>query len=645
MAPYTTNAKYRVKEMTQMGKEMRDYMVGPMPAQRFLGEFFPTEKLEAYTETPFTPGTFRNTVACRNERLAYRSFVNSAEKLAPELAFVDSSGHSDSSRRTNFSLHVKPDVCVYSRGAVLVEGDDPFCFLRRNKEGLQHKKFLRESKAALDTLAQTTAYASAQLGSQFRAHCYSVLIVKKVARVVRWDRSGAIVTTPIAHNTEGELAEFMCRFSKAAPAMRGVDETVTIPPVSDASEAPKCLNLPDDVPMFQTEVCSLFSDENLRVIAPAPIAPHYSPPGRATRGFVAYYPARKKKVFLKDTWRVDVVGIEQEGDIYKLLPEKQVRNVPQCIAARLKSHRHYRLVLDDVGVKLMEFRSSRELVQAVSDALDAHEDAVKKSLVLHWDISPGNIIIVNGRGMLIDWDLCKLISSKEDGGPQRSTCTGTWQFMSGALVYFMDAQHTIEDDLESIFYVLLWVAIMYLPSTLTPARRTVFINHTFDPWPIGGCGGDYKIMFLKWPHILHTMRFTDGAGEVNREALKDLCIGLATQLAGRYSLGVDWKSCTSGPKATHDALSLLFGTALEAEGWPDGDRSSLQKLVLNTEDGHEAPYRVAKNDWETEVDCPKSTKRQRIGGNGDSSSNVTGGRVNTSEDEDEDDYITEPDSY
>ncbi|KAF8443808.1 hypothetical protein L210DRAFT_3735437 [Boletus edulis BED1] len=635
-----------------------------MPAQRFLDEFFPTEQLEAYAETPFTPGTFGNTVACRNERLAYGPFINSAENLAPELVFVDSSGHSDSSCRTNFSFDVKPDVCVYSKGAdavrsgptdmsnveIIVEfkwkkSDDPFCLPQRNKEGPQHKTFLRESKAALDTLGQISAYASVQLGSQFRTHCYSVLIVKKVARILRWDRSGAIVTTPIAYNTEGELAEFLRRFSKASPAMKGVDETVTIPPVSDASEARKCLNLPDDLLMFQTEVRSLSSDENLRFIAPAPIAPPYSPPGRATRGFVAYDPARKKNVFLKDTWRVDAVGIEKEGDIYKLLHEKQVRNVPRCIAAgdvstnlyhatktreyvaeswvcppfsgpeaaRLKLHRHYRLVLDDVGAKLMEFGSSRELVQAVSDALNAHEDAVKKSLVLHRDISPGNIIIVNGHGMLIDWDLCKLISSEEGGGPRRSTGTGTWQFMSGALVYFTDAQHTVEDDLESILYVLLWVAVMYSPSTLTPEKRTVFINHTFDPRPIGGCGGVSKITFLKWPFSLHMEHFTDSAGEVNREALRDLCMGLTTKLAGRYSMtiGGDWLSCTSGPKTTHDALSLLFGTALEAEGWPDGDRSSLQTLALNTEDGHEAPYRVTKTDWETE-DCPRLTKRQRI---------------------------------
>lgn len=49
----------------------------------------------------------------------------------------------------------------------------------------------------------------------------------------------------------------------------------------------------------------------------------------------------------------------------------------------------------------------------------AHEDAVKKSLVLHRDLSPGNVIIVDGRGMLIDWDHSKRMSGEEPSGPRR----------------------------------------------------------------------------------------------------------------------------------------------------------------------------------------------------------------------------------
>ncbi|KAH7923531.1 hypothetical protein BV22DRAFT_1015187, partial [Leucogyrophana mollusca] len=39
-----------------------------------------------------------------------------------------------------------------------------------------------------------TAYALAQLGIQFRDFAFSVLIVGKYARLIRWDRAGAVVS-------------------------------------------------------------------------------------------------------------------------------------------------------------------------------------------------------------------------------------------------------------------------------------------------------------------------------------------------------------------------------------------------------------------------------------------------------------------
>lgn len=164
--------------------------------------------------------------------------------------------------------------------------------------------------------------------------------------------------------------------------MRGVDETVTTPAVSDALEARKELNVAEDVWMFEMEVPSLTSDEKLWLIVPAPTALGYSPPGRWTRGFTSYDPVGKRKVYLKDTWRLDLEGIELEGETYKLLHEKGVRNIPQCLAGgdvsvakhhatrtneyggmewgwaprklSLNPHRHYRLVLGVVGAKLTE---------------------------------------------------------------------------------------------------------------------------------------------------------------------------------------------------------------------------------------------------------------------------------------------------
>ncbi|KIM57466.1 hypothetical protein SCLCIDRAFT_81206, partial [Scleroderma citrinum Foug A] len=93
----------------------------------------------------------------------------------------------------------------------------------------------------------------------------------------------------------------------------------------------------------------------------------------------------------------------------------------------------------------------------------AHHDAFEKAGVLHGDISVGKIMIYEGMGILIDWDLVKLINQS---GPRQTTRTGTWQFMSVALMCNHEAMHGYMDNLKSLLYVLLWSTLMYIPTSL-----------------------------------------------------------------------------------------------------------------------------------------------------------------------------------
>lgn len=85
--------------------------------------------------------------------------------------------------------------------------DDLFCdtYLPDNAN---RTTVMRTSKASADTIGQITSYAAAQLGSQFRTCIYSILIIKDYARLIQWDRMGAIVTKPIHCNTNSLLANF-----------------------------------------------------------------------------------------------------------------------------------------------------------------------------------------------------------------------------------------------------------------------------------------------------------------------------------------------------------------------------------------------------------------------------------------------------
>jgi len=57
---------------------------------------------------------------------------------------------------------------------------------------------------------QITAYATMLLGNQHRTHAFSVLVIQDYARLIRWDRGGAIeqngafVSQPAAKRSRNE---------------------------------------------------------------------------------------------------------------------------------------------------------------------------------------------------------------------------------------------------------------------------------------------------------------------------------------------------------------------------------------------------------------------------------------------------------
>lgn len=77
---------------------------------------------------------------------------------------------------------------------------------------------------------------------------------------------------------------------------------------------------------------------------------------------------------------------------------------------------------------------------------------------MHRDISENNIIITDPKeadgfkGMLIDEDLAKEIGSGRSGARHQ---TGTMEFM--AIQVLQRVAHTYRHDLESFFYVLIWI--------------------------------------------------------------------------------------------------------------------------------------------------------------------------------------------
>ncbi|KAI2628881.1 FunK1 protein kinase [Hypoxylon sp. NC1633] len=118
------------------------------------------------------------------------------------------------------------------------------------------------------------------------------------------------------------------------------------------------------------------------------------------------------------------------------------------------------LVTSPVGRPLHAFRSLLELLQVFRDAINCHRSLYYDARILHRDISPGNIIILDGqdegkpKGILIDLDSAIELSQTSETEPG---IIGTRPFM--AIGVLKSDCHTYRHDLESFLYVFLWMII------------------------------------------------------------------------------------------------------------------------------------------------------------------------------------------
>jgi hypothetical protein len=103
-----------------------------------------------------------------------------------------------------------------------------------------------------------------------------------------------------------------------------------------------------------------------------------------------------------------------------------------------------------------------------------------------------------------------------------------WQFMSVALVKDRNALHTFVDDIESFFYVILWLSLIYSPSSMSPSDCTAFIQTVLDPKQYEGTGRSAKADFLMGCSALQGLTFE------GRASLPPLLNNLATLFAARY---------------------------------------------------------------------------------------------------------------
>ena len=229
--------------------------------------------------------------------------------------------------------------------------------------------------------------------------------------------------------------------------------------------------------------------------------------------------------------------------------------------------------------------------------------------VLHKDISVGNVLLsehpTNGlRGFILDFDyssMTKELPALEDGlalaGPLTRTAEqynvvgkertvslnnssptttsftyfhqGTYYFWATELLHKPTTIHAIQHDLESFFWVLLWVILRWAKHDLvsdTPTEEPCDSVYYY--------GGDTKAWKLKLAWLMDPD--DTPLKVVGNEPLTTLLEDL------RVLLGRNMRARTAGQPITHEEVLKLFDDALEKDGWParSGD-SAVRYARLN----------------------------------------------------------------
>ncbi|KAL1945304.1 hypothetical protein VTO73DRAFT_2155 [Trametes versicolor] len=549
-----------------------------IPTSRFLKSYMPAVRQQRggrftniFQSIPVTSG---------KEVKMYQPLIDALNKanLCPGFTFATTHSRGDPSEKSNeavsvgmYPSHHTPRASTGLKGKIqspqkdwsFVEiciecGTEPEAldpFDERNDDDertTEHRK---------DALGQILSYAQFVLTRQQRTCIYIVLLLGDLCRLVRFDRSGAIVSEKFNYKTNGgDLIEFFWRYARCDAATRGHDPSAErIDPTSRLGKKMLARGAKKEPARVEDYIREMFAESlnqswswwKLRVDGECGNVRHFlvgepnfkatGVAGRGTRGYVALDADNIDGQFyyLKDAWRVVSPHVDKEGKTLQFLNKKGVLHVPtlechgdiatpteqitdtpqlwedlhkddklQDAICPFKKHKHYRIVVKEVGQPMSEFTHGRQLVFALWCCIHAHWKAYEAGII-HRDISAGNVLRRYDQaskqwcGLLIDWEWAKNTKTQNPGERQLDR-TGTWQFMSVSALQAPRKEIVVEDELESFFHVLLFFAIRFLHHNCGEVAN--FMDAYFEDYSMlnsgrYGCGA-FKTMCMKTGRIM-----------------------------------------------------------------------------------------------------------------------------------------------
>ncbi|KAI0324568.1 hypothetical protein GY45DRAFT_1375459 [Cubamyces sp. BRFM 1775] len=309
-----------------------------------------------------------------------RRFVEAVNDndLIPGLKMSTSSEKPDITEMGNFKQ--KPDAAIFKADSVPTDGRphwaDQLITVEFKRNTTSQDPFDDRKGAELESDAATRKEARGQLIDyselvfriQHRTALYMILVINRNIRVLRWDRSGTVVTPAFDYVAEPQvLCQILWRMSLLSDEQLGIDTSATrlhpndtdykymdILALSSKTDLSSCEGydlLPaerqrkDHIfkhvrekfgeavdhkwPRYRVEVPDGDGVRTFLIGAPAFYAQGMA--CRGTKGYVAWDIQAKRFAWLKDVWRLDYERMEPEGVILSKLNAHGVVNVPTLV--------------------------------------------------------------------------------------------------------------------------------------------------------------------------------------------------------------------------------------------------------------------------------------------------------------------------
>ncbi|KAG2012063.1 other/FunK1 protein kinase [Coprinopsis cinerea AmutBmut pab1-1] len=640
---------------------------------------------------------------CGKEKGMAEPWARRLNTLMPQYKSVNSSDSPDAQSdwdkkwRPDVSTYKKPEKGSYGASKILkgfketqLDRVELVTEIKTTKNAVQafqdavHKnanpkehEFLLDGKGAELLRGKVATMATEVLNRQHRTCFFMVLITDPHARLIRVDRAGIVVSAAIQFRIDPlPLIDFFLHFNNLSREGRGLDPTVRDPTLKEQAIAHEKLSAPKDGRGVKViAVPGNGQGESSReVLAYRPMVDAASLTGRCTRTYKVWDLKDNVFRFLKDTWRPDTEDSEKESAVLRELKEHGVPHIPDLICgddiegnvtrtqdfldapwvgARKRKpidpRVNHRLLENLVPRFLEDCKNIRGVFQVIYDALVAHQKAYECGW-LHRDISDNNVLVLEfeDRGVLADWELAIRVKDRNDEPVDRSKRphyrTGTWDFMSIKLLSSLDAAHTVLDDLESFFWLVLHVSIRVVPiqsrlADVNTIMKDLFHASSWDSNTRSFFGGGYKE---------HCLLIDGGSTSFSNLTFPGNKALDSWYKKVRLALRASFTRSASSEEQSgfnHDFLAQQFTTALESTEWSKEPlMGSESRVVVKAKGGPTTAARGAgKRDLATMQGSDDDVAQhgeedddENQGGDGDCDGDAEEGQGEADDDEGED---------